>query len=131
MLERFVDERYARRCGLHLSNISNGFQENINRIYIFQEGVENNASYEWLEKLDEIVKYEKVYLLLEEAEQKHWIAECNPKVVHLIINEALARIDYYITDKKFNWLITQNHHDCVQFIGNGLDVEIIKEVCTK
>lgn len=75
----------------------------------------------------------RVYLFLEEDGQcaKYWIAECSPAIVHLIINEALEPIDYYITDKKFNWLITENHHDFVQFIGKGLDVEIIKAVCTK
>lgn len=79
------------------------------------------------------MKCEKVYLLLEEDKQrtKYWIAECNPAVIHLIINEALEMIDYYIVDKKFNWLITENHHDLVQFIGNGLDAETIKTVCVK
>lgn len=133
VLEHFVDERYARDYGLYWSNVENGFQKNINRIYGFPEGVGNNASYEWMEKLPEIVKCEKVYLLLEEDKQcaKYWIAECNPAVVHLIINDALEPIDYYITDKKFHWLITENHHDFVQFIGEGLDVETIKAVCTK
>lgn len=133
VLERFVDERYARNRGLYWSNIENGFQKNMKRIYAFAEGVENNASYEWIEKLPEIVKCEKVYLLLEddEGDAKYWITECSPAVVHLIINEALEPIDYYITDKKFRWLITENHHDFVQFIGEGLDADIIKAVCTK
>lgn len=133
VLEHFVEERYARKCGLYWSNINHGFQKDITRIYIFQEGSKGNASYEWIEKLPEIVKCEKVYLLLEEDRQsvKYWIAECSPAVVPLIINEALGMIDYYITDKKFNWLITENHHDIVQFIGEGLDVEIIKNVCSK
>ena len=133
VLEHFVDEWYARNCGLYWSNIENGFKKNIDRIYAFAEGVGNNASYEWIEHLAEIVNCEKVYLLLEEDKQraKYWIAECNPEIVHFIINEALEPIDYYITDKKFNWLITENHHDFVQFIGEGLDVEIIKDVCTR
>ncbi|MBP3542661.1 MAG: hypothetical protein J6J86_00375 [Lachnospiraceae bacterium] len=71
-----------------------------------------------------------VYLLLEEDSQKYWIAECNQAVCCLIINEALGCIDYYITDKKFHWLITENHHDFVQFLGAGLDVNIIESVCT-
>jgi hypothetical protein len=60
-----------------------------------------------------------VYLLLEESSGKHWIAECRTEVVHLIINEAIWGIDYYITDKKFNWLITENHHEFVQFLAKN------------
>ena len=81
--------------------------------------------------MPEIVKDEKVYLLLEDDRQKYWIAECNPAAVHLIINESIYLEDYYITNKKFNWLITENHHDIVQFIGEGLDANVIKAVCTR
>ena len=130
VLKYFIDERYARECGLYWSNISGGFKKDIDKIYSFQEGALNNASYEWIEKLSDIVKCEKVYLLLEEDKQraKYWIAECNPDIIHLIINEAIYPADYYITDKKFNWLITENHHDIVQFIGKGLDIDVIKRV---
>ena len=112
VLKHFVDEEYARRYGLYWSNIEGGFQKDMQPIYMFLEGGENSASYEWIERLHEIVKCEKVYLLLEEYKQraKYWIAECNPKIVHLIINDAVEPTDYYITDKKFNWLITENHH---------------------
>ena len=133
LLKTFVDERYARKCGLHWSNIEAGFREDIDKIYIFREGSEHHALYEWIERLPEIVKCEKVYLFLEDYQQaaKYWAAECNTSVVPLIINDALYPADYYITDKKFSWLITENHHDIVQFIGKGLDVDIIKDVCTK
>lgn len=131
VLKHFVDERYARKHGLHWSNIEDGFQKNNHIIYAFQEG--NNVSCEWIEKLPEIVQCEKIYLLMEEKRQraKYWIAESTPAVVYRIINEALYPIDYYITDKKFKWLITKNHHDLVQFIGEGLDLEIVKAICTE
>lgn len=133
ILESFVDAEYAKEHGLYWSNTENGFWKHINRIYRFQEGAENNAGYEWVESLSEIVKCEKVYLLLEEDNQhiKYWVAECSPFIVPLIINEAIEATDYYITDKKFHWLITGNHHDVVQFIGTGLDADIIKSVCSK
>ncbi len=133
VLKHFVKESYSIKNGLYWSNIENGFKEYINKIYVFQEGIKNNAGYEWLERLSEIVKCEKVYILIEEDNQntKYWVAECKPSVVHLIINEAIEPTDYYITDKKFNWLITENHHDIVQFIGEGLDADIIKAVCLK
>ena len=133
LLKNFVEERYAEKYGLYWSNIRAGFQKDIDKIYTFTVGSENNVSYEWIEKLSEIVKCETVYLFLEEEKQaaKYWIAECNPSIVHLIINDAIYPTDYYITNKKFDWLITENHHDIVQFIGKGLDVDIIKTVCTK
>lgn len=127
VLKHFVDEQYARKYGLHWANIQNGFQKNINKIYSFQIGAEKHRSYEWLKKLPEIVKDKKVYLILEDAElPKYWIMECSPFVIEPIINDTYLVEDYYITDKKFNWLITSNHHDFIQFIGRGLDLETIK-----
>lgn len=130
VLERFVDHQYGRKNGLYWSNINGGFRNDIQRVYCFQEGANNHLSYEWIEKLPEIVNCEKVYLLLEEDRNKYWIAECKPSIVSLIINEAIGYTDYYITDKKFNWLITENHHDIVQFLGEGLNVEQIEKACT-
>lgn len=119
--------------GLYWSNIEGGFREDMDKIYSFVEGSKNHASYEWIESLTEIVGCEKIYLFLEEDRQtaKYWIAECAPSIVHLIINDAIYPADYYITNKKFDWLITENHHDIVQFIGKGLDVDIIKKACEK
>jgi hypothetical protein len=133
LLKMFVDEEYAKNCGLYWSNIEAGFRKEIQKIYSFEEGSKNHASYEWIEKLPQIVECEKIYLFLEEKKQtaKYWIAECSPAIVHLIVNDAIAPTDYYITNKKFDWLITENHHDIVQFIGKGLDINTIKAVCTK
>ena len=133
LLKKFIDDEYAKTCGLYWSNIEGGFRKDMDKIYSFTEGSENHASYEWIEKLPEIVKCEKKYLILEEDKQtaKYWIAECDPAIVHLIINDAIYPSDYYITNKKFDWLITENHHDIVQFIGKGLDTDIIKAVCGK
>lgn len=130
VLEHFVDEQYARKCGLHWSNIENGFQKNIDILYAFT--YINKDSYKWMERLHEIVKCEKVYLILDEDEStKYWIAECSPAIVDLIINDAISSVDYYITDKKFNWLITENHSEVVKFIGKDLDIEVIKNVCAE
>ncbi len=130
VLEHFVDKQYARKNGLYWANTRGGFRQDVPGIYIFQEGVMNNASYEWIERLPEIVKCEKVYLLLEEDSKKYWVAECRPATVCLIINEAIGYTDYYITDKKYNWLISENHHDIVQFIGEGLSADVIEKVCS-
>lgn len=131
VLERFLDGQYARDYGLHWSNIQNGFQKGIGRIYDF--AYQNENFYKWLQKLPEIVKCDSVYLLLEDDERdtKYWIAECNPAVVYLVICDTYLSADYYITDKKFNWLITENHHEIVHIIGEGLDVGAIEKVCAE
>lgn len=131
MLEHFVDKDYARKNGLYWANTNGGFRKDISRIYSFQMGVGGNASYEWIERLPVIAGVEKVYLALDCGSGKYWLAQCATAAVSGIINEAFMLDDYYITDKKFNWLITENHHDIVAFIGKGLDVEKIKSVCIK
>ncbi|MBD5136965.1 MAG: hypothetical protein HDT39_13515 [Lachnospiraceae bacterium] len=133
VLQHFVDEQYAKDCGLHWSNIENGFRKDIDKIYSF--AYQNEDSYKWLEKLPEIVKCDKVYILLEDDDHwqysKYWIAECSPAVINLVINDTYSVGDYYITDKKFNWLITQNHHEMVYIIGKGLDLKTIENICTQ
>ena len=129
VLNRFVDGKYALGHGLHWANIEDGFKKDIDRIYDF--AYQHKDSYQWLEKLPDIVKCDKVYLLLEDGERqysKYWIAECVPYVVHLVINDTYLSEDYYITDKKFNLLITENHHEIVHIIWKGLDREIIETV---
>lgn len=130
VLEHFIDGQYAKAHGLHWANVEDGFKKGLDRIYVFS--YRKKDSYKWLERLPEIVKCEKVYLLLEawnRQDHKYWIAECSPAVVDLVINDTYLSEDYYITDKKFNWLITGNHHDVVQMIGSGLDVGVIETIC--
>lgn len=121
VLDTFVDGQYARRKGLHWANVDGGFKEVPE--YAFRLGTDGKSGYEWLEKLPEIVGCDRVYMLLEESgmQAKYWIAECNPKVIEGIINDALTRCDYFIVDKKFKWMITENHHEVVQFIGSVFD----------
>lgn len=127
VLDTFLDYHYAKYNGLYWSNIENGFKNDINKVFCFQEGVNGYPSYEWIKKLPQIIGSDKVYLFLEESSDKYWVAECNPEVIYQIINDALYPLDYYITDKKFNWLITENHHDVVQFLGQGISEETIKK----
>ena len=134
VLEHFVDSQYAMESGLYWSNIMNGFRKDIDRIYSFMAGPGIANSWRWIEMLPEIVQCDKVYLLLEDDQQRqagHWLAECRPGIVNLIINDTYFSGDYYITDKKFKWLITENHHEIIHFIGKGLDAEVIKNICKK
>ena len=131
VLESFVEHSYSLLNGLHWANTNNGFRSDVDMVFSFREGLSGTASYEWLERLCEIVGEQKVYLLVEEISQKYCICECDSSAVHLVINEMIYPSDYYITDKKFNWLISENHHDVVLFLGKGIDEEKIRSVCLK
>ena len=131
VLECFVDHSYSNLNGLHWANTNNGFRSDVDMVFAFREGLPNTASYDWLERLPEIVGEQMVYLLVEESLENYFICECVSSAVHLVINEAIYPSDYYITDKKFNWLISENHHDVVLFLGKGFDEEKIRSVCLK
>ena len=131
VLDSFVDHSFSYHNGLHWANINNGIRSDVDMVFAFREGMPDTASYEWLERLPVIVGDQKVYLLIEESSEKYCICECDSSAVHLVINEAIYPSDYYITDKKFNWLISENHHDVVLFLGNSLNEEKIRSVCCK
>ena len=126
VLSVFVEQQYARKNGLHWANVEGGFCKDI--VYSFDIGADKENLYCWIEKLPEIVNCDSVYLLLEEIGQqsKYWIAECNPKVAGCVINDIGNAGDYYIVDKKYKWLITENHHGIVMFIGVDLNLEKLK-----
>lgn len=72
-----------------------------------------------------------VYLLLDEegVREKFWIAEGTPqRIAELLYEEVHCNCDYYIVDKKYNWLITCNHHEIIQFIGTGLEMKKIEDM---
>ena len=131
VLDSFVDHSFSYHNGLHWANTNNGIRSDVDMVFAFREGMPDTASYEWLERLPVIVGDQKVYLLIEESSEKYCICECDSSAVHLVINEAIYPSDYYITDKKFNWLISENHHDVVLFLGNSLNEEKIRSVCCK
>lgn len=112
------------------ANVEGGFKEVTE--YSFRLGTNGKLGYEWLEKISEIVLCDRVYLLLEEngMHAKYWIAECNLKVINCIINDTLTLGDYFIVDKKYKWLITENHHEVVQFIGSVFDGGNIDKIVT-
>ena len=56
-----------------------------------------------------------------------WL-NCNQVIAELIYEEVHWDCDYYIVDKKYNWLITCNHHDIIQFVGKGLEIKKIEDM---
>lgn len=84
----------------------------------------------WFENLEKIIPdFESaVYVLFEESRQrtKYWLFEMYLEELKVILGEA-GYYDYYIVSKKYEWLISENHHAIVSFVGDCLDISFFKE----
>lgn len=83
----------------------------------------------WFEALDKIVPNpnDTVYVLLEEPGRqrtKYWVYEMYLEELKLVLHESIIH-DYYIVSKKYKWLISENHHMVVSFVGEGLKTQFI------
>lgn len=80
----------------------------------------------WFEELDKIIPNPEsaVYVLFEEVRQraKYWLYEMHIEELKVILSEAAVQ-DYYIVSKKYDWLISENHHEIVSFVGEGLRLD--------
>ena len=85
----------------------------------------------WFENLDKIIPHPEsaVYVLFEEKRQreKFWVFEMYLEELKVILGEAECYGDYYIVSKKYEWLISEDHHDIVSFVGAGFDLSWMKE----
>lgn len=132
VMENFFEEseKNKRRCWwkLHWSNTNGG-------LLPAETCFDSRGCYEWILKIPELIKEKDkmVYLLLDEGisagREKFWIAEGNTTIIaELLYEEVHCGCDYYIVDKKYNWLITCNHHDIIQFVGKGLEIKKIEDM---
>lgn len=84
----------------------------------------------WFENLDKIIPHPEgaVYVLFEERRQrkKYWVFEMYLDELKVILGEA-GYYDYYIVSKKYDWLISEDHHAIVSFVGDGFDLSWMKE----
>ena len=125
VLDNFVDYKYSHYNGLHWFN-TNGVGKK--GFYVY----DSREDWDWVLKLPEIVgdSEEMLYLLLEEGgmKSKFWIAEGKADIIARLLYEGLFNDDYYIVHKKYNWMITRNHHEMICFIGeeDKLNIEVLK-----
>ena len=56
---------------------------------------------------------------------KNWVIEMYLDELKVILGEA-GYYDYYIVSKKYEWLISENHHAIVSFVGDCLDLSTLK-----
>ena len=79
-------------------------------------------------KTSEIIRYtagntdEDLYIIFTETyreREKFWYYEGKTDAMITVINETSGIDEYYIFDKKFTWLIGQNHHDVIFAAGSA------------
>jgi hypothetical protein len=74
------------------------------------------------ELLNEIIpeQTENVWFMVEDDEEAFYpIYEVRPEVIKDIISECFA-FEYYVIDKNKEWLLCENHHNCLIGIGQKL-----------
>lgn len=70
------------------------------------------------------VKETKYWFIASEENGKYWVYESNVEAIEMILKEMYG-FEYYIVDKKYNWVLCENHHD----ILIGLGDEIVDKLC--
>lgn len=110
---------------IHWANMGN-FKPNIPLL-----SVDCSSNTLWFEKLDEMIPPQNaVYVLLEEYRQnpKYWLYEMHLEELKVMLRELEFLKDYHIVSKKYDWLISENHHGIVSFVGDKLNLSSIKEL---
>lgn len=110
----FVDKSKSWDAGIHWANMGNYKRD----IPLSIKTVENQA---WVEKLRQIIPDEAVYVLFEDTksyEPKYWLYEACVSELITVLSECVLWGDFYIVSKKYDWLISLNHHDILSFVGN-------------
>ena len=84
---------------------------------------------DWILNLREFVENsdKQAYYLVEEG-NKFWIFEGTLNRISEMIYKEFFLQDYYIVDKKYQWMITCNHHEMVFFVGSGLRMDNIEKL---
>lgn len=79
--------------------------------------------------LDKIIKDDTVWFIAEDSFGHNWLYEGNITEVIKIIENSYA-MEYYIVSKKYDWLISENHHNTVNVCGElmiTLYLDFLKE----
>jgi hypothetical protein len=84
----------------------------------------------WVGKLPRMIptSEQPVYVLFEDTknyEAKYWLYEAFVDELVLVLNECESLDDFYIVSKKYNWLISLNHHDVISCVGYGVTLDCL------
>lgn len=89
-------------------------------------------SWNWINKLPQIIPEVEtpVYVLFEDVKNyqpKYWLYEAYVNELVVVLNECSMWGDFYIVSKKYDWLISLNHHDVVSCLGKGATLDCLHE----
>jgi len=87
-------------------------------------------AFEILDKLlpNKEIKY---WFIASEENGKYWLYESGIETIKTIIGEMYG-FEYYIVDKKYNWILCENHHDILIALGKEIADKLWKyEIKTK
>ena len=135
-----ITEKYANKTrtwknGLHWANI-NGYSPKSTKDFVGNYPVEYSTWFYFLPQI--ISEDEMVYFLIDKGNdwhlgEKFWIFESGipelVKALNLLNRTAFLDTgwaDYYIVSKKYKWIIGFNHHDIISCIGEGLNLNCLK-----
>jgi len=133
--EKYADKTKTWKNGLHWANI-NGYSPKSMKKLLGCYPVNYST---WFYLLPQIISNsDMVYFLIDKGGdwhlgEKFWIFESYLpeliKVLNLLNQTAFLDTgwsDYYIVSKKFQWIIGFNHHDIISCVGEGLNLDCLK-----
>ncbi len=125
IVDEFVDKTTYYKQGLHWLNINCYFRKEKEIQYSY----DSRDNWDWILNLREFVENsdKQAYYLVEEG-NKFWIFEGTLNRISEMIYKEFFLQDYYIVDKKYQWMITCNHHEMIFFVGSGLRMDNIEKL---
>ena len=127
VLSNFADWKWIRQNkSLHWLNVNGILAKDVVVRYSF----DSRDQWDWILKLPDLIGDNIVYLLIEEV-SKFWVAQGDPTTIAQILHEGLYDLDYYIVDRKYQWMITCNHHQMILFMQKGYANKTAYEGCNE
>ena len=82
---------------------------------------------DWMVELSHIIPTpnDAMYVLFEcckDYKPKYWLYEAFLEELTTILCGINGPDDFYIVSKKYDWLISLDHHDTISYVGEGLNV---------
>lgn len=113
----FVDNTKNWNAGIHWANMGYYRPE----LKCVSTAVADDS---WILGLSEVIGNSElvVYVLFEDTKAyaaKYWLYEAYLDELIVVLHECPLWGDFYIVSKKFDWLISLNHHDIVSYVGNS------------
>ncbi len=87
------------------------------RINASEYVVKAESEFTYRDLADILPDSEPFYVLLEDWNDKYWLYEMYAGEIVTVLDN-LGYGDYYIVSKKFNWLISEDHHQGIHFAGD-------------